>query len=31
MSFFLERKHPDILNKYIKIRNKIKDLFGKDL
>ena len=27
MSFLLEEKHEDILNKYIEIRNRIKDLF----
>ena len=30
MSFLLEEKHEDILNKYIEIRNRIKDLFEKD-
>ena len=30
MSFLLEEKHDDILNKYIEIRNRIKDLFEKD-
>ena len=31
MSFLLEEKHEDILNKYIEIRNRTKDLFEKDL
>lgn len=29
MSFLLEGKHEDILNKYIEIRNRLKDILGK--